>query len=168
MPRSGPRLRPVKRSHVGTATPRGRWSPLSVYRLNVHVSVATVTIKCRDPRTLACFWMELLGYEVAPNHSSSILTIDPTGNGPALLFQPAEATDARGDGRVHLDLRPANQAETVTIALELGAQHADVGQTGDESWVVLADPEGNHFCVLQSTQDQDTLWSADPGSLSPI
>jgi hypothetical protein len=52
--------------------------------------------------------------------------------------------------RLHLDLSPTDmgQDEEVRRLLGLGARHADVGQTGDESWVTLADPEGNEFCVL--------------------
>jgi len=52
--------------------------------------------------------------------------------------------------RVHLDVSPTDreQAEEVRRLLGLGARHADVGQTGEEPWVTLADPEGNEFCVL--------------------
>jgi hypothetical protein len=52
--------------------------------------------------------------------------------------------------RLHLDVSPTDrdQDEEVRRLLDLGARHADVGQTGDESWVCLADPEGNEFCVL--------------------
>jgi hypothetical protein len=52
--------------------------------------------------------------------------------------------------RLHLDVNPTDreQDEEVRRLLDLGARYADVGQTGDESWVVLADPEGNEFCVL--------------------
>jgi hypothetical protein len=52
--------------------------------------------------------------------------------------------------RLHLDVNPADreQDEEVRRLLDLGARHADVGQAGDASWVVLADPEGNEFCVL--------------------
>lgn len=110
--------------------------------------------------------MRLLGYEVAPNHSDSILTVDPLGQGPALLFQPAESSIATG--AIHLDLRPTDQAEVVRVALSLGARYAEIGQAGDESWVVLADPEGNCFCVLQSARDQDILNQVDPGTPSPV
>jgi Glyoxalase-like domain len=54
--------------------------------------------------------------------------------------------------RLHLDVNPTDreQDEEVRRLLDLGARPADVGQTGDESWVVLADPEGNEFCVLSA------------------
>jgi hypothetical protein len=53
---------------------------------------------------------------------------------------------------MHLDLSPVDcsRDEEVERLLALGATRADVGQTGEESWVVLADPEGNEFCVLRS------------------
>jgi hypothetical protein len=50
--------------------------------------------------------------------------------------------------RLHLDFRPVDQAAEVERLLALGVRRADVGQAGDEPWVVLADPEGNEFCVL--------------------
>lgn len=52
--------------------------------------------------------------------------------------------------RLHLDFRPDAQAAEVARLLDLGARRVDVGQTWDEPWVVLADPEGNEFCVLSS------------------
>ena len=52
--------------------------------------------------------------------------------------------------RLHLDFRPDDQDSEVARLLALGARRVDVGQTGDEPWVVLADPEGNEFCILSS------------------
>ena len=52
--------------------------------------------------------------------------------------------------RLHLDFRPDDQDAGVARLLALGARRVDVGQTGDEPWVVLADPEGNEFCILSS------------------
>ena len=61
------------------------------------------------------------------------------------------ATDERKvKNRLHLDLRPENQQAEVQRALALGARHVDIGQEGSESWVVLADPEGNEFCILKA------------------
>jgi Glyoxalase-like domain len=66
---------------------------------------------------------------------------------PFLLSVPDAKTVKN---RLHLDVNPTDreQDEEVRRLLDLGARHADVGQAGDESWVVLADPEGNEFCVL--------------------
>ena len=51
--------------------------------------------------------------------------------------------------RLHLDLRPDDQAAEVARFEQLGARRADVGQTSEHTWVVLADPEGNEFCILR-------------------
>jgi hypothetical protein len=68
---------------------------------------------------------------------------------PTLTF--ARVPEGKGvKNRLHLDINPTDreQDEEVRRLLDLGARHADVGQTGDESWICLADPEGNEFCVL--------------------
>lgn len=113
------------------------------------ISVHTVTVKCVDPQRMADFWMSLLGYEPARSHTSSIRIADPVGRRPSLLFAPGRGTKPEGN-IIHLDLRPDDQAAAVDHALGLGATRIDIGQKGDESWVVLADPEGNEFCLLQS------------------
>jgi hypothetical protein len=67
---------------------------------------------------------------------------------PGLLFVPVPERKTLKN-RLHLDFRPEDQQAEVARLLELGATHAEIGQ-GDETWVVLADPEGNEFCVLSS------------------
>ena len=83
---------------------------------------------------MARFWRDLLVYAVAPNHSESVVLLDPDGHGPAVLIQPTlEASPLPGaDHVIHLDLRAADQREAVTRALHLGATRADIGQVGDE------------------------------------
>ncbi|MFA5773804.1 MAG: VOC family protein [Ilumatobacteraceae bacterium] len=67
---------------------------------------------------------------------------------PGILFE--KVTNPKvAMNRLHLDFRPVNQQDEVARLLELGATLADVGQ-GEQSWVVLADIEGNEFCVLRS------------------
>ena len=117
------------------------------------VFIDTVTIDCTDPRTVAEFWLALLDYRIVPNLTGSIQTADPDGRGPRILFTPA-GSPKKAKNRLHFDLRPDDQARTIARALELGASRVNIGQTGDESWVVLADPEGNEFCVLQSGPDR--------------
>lgn len=91
--------------------------------------VETVTIACVDPDRLSRFWLALLGYEVAPNYTDSIQTIDPTGQGRSILFAPhSHAKQAKN--RFHLDLRPDDHTAEVERALQLGAQRIDIGQTG--------------------------------------
>ncbi|HMT31089.1 MAG TPA: VOC family protein [Dermatophilaceae bacterium] len=137
-----------------------------------HVAVATITIKAHDAPRLARFWRDLLGYVVAPNHSDSARLEDPVGSGPTILIQPTRQRANTGDPdpveRIHLDLRPDDQHRAVARAIELGARPADIGQAGDEGWVVLADPEGNLFCILQSASDHADLLARDPGTPTPI
>ena len=116
-----------------------------------------LAIDCADPRGLAGFWCSVLDYEVQ-DEDDGLVTIGspavPAGEGqpgpvpPTLTF--ARVPEGKTlKNRLHLDLNPTDrdQDEEVRRLLDLGARHADVGQ-GDESWIVLADPEGNEFCVL--------------------
>lgn len=126
--------------------------------MSTRVTIQTVTVECTDASEAARFWRDFLGYEVKANHTRSIHLYDPHGLGPDLLL--AWSDDVKeGKNRIHLDLRPDDQDSAVARALTLGATLADVGQTGDESWVVLHDPAGNEFCVLQ-TMDDLAAWEA--------
>jgi Glyoxalase-like domain len=117
-----------------------------------------LAIDCADPRGLARFWCSVLGYEVQ-EEDGGIVTIGspvvPEGENrpgpvpPTLTFaQVPEGKTVKN--RLHLDVNPTDTEQDAEVLrlLDLGARHADVGQTGDESWVCLADPEGNEFCVL--------------------
>ena len=77
---------------------------------------------------------------------------DPAA-GTALLF--LRVPDGKsGKNRLHLDLRPDDQAREVERILALGAKKVDIGQ-GEQSWVVLADPEGNEFCILRALTPEE-------------
>jgi hypothetical protein len=116
-----------------------------------------LAIDCADPSGLARFWCSVLDYELQDEDEATVTIgspLVPTSDdrpGPV----PPTLTFARVPepktikNRLHLDVNPTDreQADEVRRLLGLGAQHADVGQ-GEESWVVLADPEGNEFCVL--------------------
>ena len=116
-----------------------------------------LAIDCADPPGLARFWCSVLDYEVQ-DEDDEIVTIGsprvPEGKNhpgpvpPTLTF--ARVPEGKTvKNRLHLDVNPTDreQEEEVRRLLDLGARHVDVGQ-GDQSWVVLADPEGNEFCVL--------------------
>jgi len=116
-----------------------------------------LAIDCADPNGLARFWCSVLDYEVQDEDEGTV-TIGPRvapGSKdhigpvpPTLTF--AHVTERKTvKNRLHLDVNPTDreQDEEVRRLLDLGARHADVGQ-GNVSWVVLADPEGNEFCVL--------------------
>ncbi|WP_327112708.1 VOC family protein [Streptomyces sp. NBC_01341] len=114
-------------------------------------------IDCADPGALARFWCAVLGYEVRDTGEGLVTIGPPAAPGgeerpgpvpPTLTF--ARVPEGKTvKNRLHLDVSPADreQGEEVVRLIGLGARRSDVGQ-GDESWVVLADPEGNEFCVL--------------------
>jgi hypothetical protein len=103
---------------------------------------------------LAAFWSEVLGY-VELDRDGGAIEIGPVGGGPAsvaprLVFSPS-ADPKRDKLRLHIDVNATDQDQDAELARlrALGAVPADVGQSGDESWHVLADPEGNEFCLLR-------------------
>lgn len=119
-----------------------------------------LAIDCADPDGLARFWCAVLDY-VVQEEDGELVTIGspqvPEGRNrrgpvpPTLTF--ARVPEGKTvKNRLHIDLNPTDRGrdEEVRRLLDLGAQHVDVGQTGEESWVTLADPEGNEFCVLAS------------------
>jgi catechol 2,3-dioxygenase-like lactoylglutathione lyase family enzyme len=123
--------------------------------------ITTVVVDCRDPARLAEFWCQVLGWTVREDPDSAdeldgSVEIGPPGQPakglfPTLLFQPVP-DPTPGKARLHLDLNPTDRDQDAELdrLLGLGATPADVGQTGEESWHVLADPEGNEFCLLRS------------------
>jgi hypothetical protein len=121
--------------------------------------VTDLAIDCADPRALAQFWCAVLDYEVQ-DADDGVVTIrsplapdgkDHPGPVPPTMTFARVPEGKTIKNRLHVDVNPTDreQAEEVRRLLELGARHVDVGQ-GDVSWVVLADPEGNEFCVLAS------------------
>ncbi|HEX6054399.1 MAG TPA: VOC family protein [Intrasporangium sp.] len=126
----------------------------------------TVRIQClvldsADPQRLAGFWEQALGWRRTQDTPDSVVLEPPAqsledGIAADLLFVRVR-DDKAGKNRLHLDLRPDDQASEVARLLGLGAAHADVGQGTDVSWVVMTDPEGNEFCILKSlTPEQNS------------
>jgi hypothetical protein len=107
-----------------------------------------VVVDARDPVVLGHWWADALGWVVV-NDEPDEFEIRPTPERlPGLIFEPVREPKV-GKNRLHMDFRPDDQQAEVARFLGLGARHADIGQ-GEQSWVVLADPEGNEFCVLSS------------------
>ena len=118
--------------------------------------ITELVVDSRDPRALAAWWGEVLGYEVLGEEDDGSVEIGPPGQGPhgpqpTLLFTPvADPTPGTLRWHVDVDATDRSQDDELRRLLDLGATPADVGQTGKESWHVLADPEGNEFCLLRS------------------
>jgi catechol 2,3-dioxygenase-like lactoylglutathione lyase family enzyme len=114
-----------------------------------------LVVDSRDPEALAAFWAAVLDYRILGREDDGAVEIGPeTGFGgpaPTLLFAPVPHPTP-GKVRLHIDLNPTDRDQDAELArlLALGATPADVGQTGEESWEVLADPEGNVFCLLRT------------------
>ena len=107
-------------------------------------------IDATDPPALAHFWATALSWTVKGDRGE-IGLVPTDGTRFGIVFEPVPETKS-GKNRIHLDLTTTSiddQMETVARLVELGACHADVGQRGEEGHVVLADPEGNEFCVIE-------------------
>ncbi len=104
-------------------------------------------VDARDPVALGRWWAEALGWVIV-NDSGDDFEIRQTAERlPGIIFEPVGDEPKQRKNRVHLDFRPVDQDAEVQRLLGLGATRVDIGQ-GDVHWVVLADPEGNEFCVL--------------------
>jgi predicted enzyme related to lactoylglutathione lyase len=104
-----------------------------------------------DPGRLASFWGGLLGWDIADDSEGAGAIVPGDDTGFLIRFLPTGSPKA-GLNQMHLHLTSTSledQQRTVTRALELGAGHLDVGQTPEEGHVVLVDPEGNEFCVIE-------------------
>jgi len=119
-----------------------------------------------DPRRLAGFWAEALGWEIAAGTGEVVDLVPADGTGFRVRFLPDPVPKA-GKNRIHLDLTTTSvedQAGTVRRLVELGARPVDIGQDPDEPHVVLADPEGNELCVIEP----DNAFLAGCGRLGSI
>jgi predicted enzyme related to lactoylglutathione lyase len=112
-------------------------------------AVAAIVLDTPDPGALAAFWTEAAGWPIVAQGDDYAALAGPDGMGPRLeLIQVTDPKVAKN--RVHLDVAPYaadDHGAEVSRIRGLGASPADVGQ-GEQTWVVLADPDGNEFCVL--------------------
>ncbi|PVC94220.1 glyoxalase [Streptomyces sp. CS090A] len=118
--------------------------------------ISELVIEAADAERLAAFWSEVLGYAEIGRESDGSIEIGPPGTGfggpqPTLVLSP-NSEPRPGKVRLHIDVSPTDRDQDAELErlLALGARPADVGQTGNESWHVLADPEGNVFCLLRT------------------
>ena len=107
-----------------------------------------VVVDAVDPARLARWWAEALGYQITYERPEEVEIRRDPDHLPGLIFVPVPEAKS-GKNRLHIDLRPDDQDAEVERLVDMGARHVDVGQA-DVAWVVLADPEGNEFCVLKA------------------
>ncbi|NNC81040.1 MAG: VOC family protein [Acidimicrobiales bacterium] len=113
-----------------------------------------VVVASHDPVALGRWWSEALQWVIVNDDPVVFEIQSELDRLPGMLFLAVDDSK-HGHNRLHIDLRPDDQAAEVERLMGLGATRVDVGQ-GDASWVVMADPEGNEFCVLQAPQAGDT------------
>jgi len=114
--------------------------------------ISEICINCADPDAMAKFWSAAIGYP-GIEHDDTGVAIMGASNVPSILFVRTDDVGGppkAGRNRLHLDLSPTDRDQDAEVSrLEaLGAKRIDIGQ-GTPSWVVMADPEGNEFCVLR-------------------
>ena len=130
------------------ASHRARSPIVSSYAERMALEWEQVNVDATDPEALGRWWLDALGWVIVNDDPEEFEIREAPDRLPGLLFARVPEPKTVKD-RLHLDFRPDDRDAEVERLLALGATCADVGQ-GDQPWVVLADPEGNEFCVLGS------------------
>jgi predicted enzyme related to lactoylglutathione lyase len=112
----------------------------------------SIVVDCNDIKREAEFWTAALGYTVTFEADDEIAIAKDEHTWPDIVFGPVPEEKA-GKNRLHIDLNPDDQQAEVKRLEGLGAKRVDIGQ-GEVRWVVMADPEGNEFCVLTPHPEQ--------------
>jgi predicted enzyme related to lactoylglutathione lyase len=111
----------------------------------------TIVVDAEDPAGLSRFWAEVLDWKIMYESDDEVVIAKDEDRYPGLVFVPVpEAKQVKN--RLHIDLAPDDREAEVDRILALGATRADVGQSDEVTWTVLADPEGNEFCVLSTRE----------------
>ena len=111
----------------------------------------TIDVDAADPRALGRWWADALGWKIffEDDDGDEVVITTDDERFPGMVF--LRVSDGKAvKNRLHLDFVPEDRDAEVDRLVAKGASRVDIGQTGEESWVVLADPEGNEFCVLQT------------------
>jgi len=122
--------------------------------------IQAIAVDSTDPGIPAAFWEKALGWRRTHEEDDEIVLEPPAGSIedgvlPDLLFlKVPEQKELKN--RLHLDLRPEDQDAEVARLEELGARQVSVGQGVAATWVVMADPDGNEFCVLRALRPGET------------
>jgi hypothetical protein len=123
------------------------------------IRIQCLCVDAAEPRKIATFWEAALGWRRTFDEEDQVCIEPPEGSpedgvAPDILFLRVPEGKAVKN-RLHLDLRPKDQAAEVTRLEALGAHRVDVGQGAETTWVVLADPEGNEFDVLRALRPEE-------------
>lgn len=122
------------------------------------IRIGALIVDSHDPGRLARFWAEALDWVISRDEDPEWVVEPPEGSredcvvADLLFIKVPEPKTSKN--RLHFDLRPTDLAIEVARLEQLGATRADVGQGNDASWVVMADPEGNEFCVQDAHSPQ--------------
>ena len=117
--------------------------------------ISELVIDAADPDRLAAFWSTVLGYVELGREDDGSIEIGPRegfgGPQPTIILSRRDEPEP-GKSRLHIDVNATDRDQDAELErlLKLGARPADIGQTGEEPWHVLADPEGNEFCLLKA------------------
>ena len=128
--------------------------------------LVTLCFDANDPLRLARFWADALGWEVGDQTQDDVEVVPTDDTSFTLLFLPVPEKKV-GQNLIHLDLTTTSlddQPQIVERLVDIGARHIDIGQTADEGHVVLADPEGNEFCIIEP----DNNFLADCGRFGSV
>lgn len=112
-----------------------------------------ITLDCADPERLAAFWAEALGYRRVGAAGAYVLLVPDEGSGPHLLLQRVPEPKA-AKNRMHFDVKAADVEGTAERLEGLGARRIEgaVREEHGNRWIVMADPDGNEFCVCEEAR----------------
>ncbi len=117
--------------------------------------ISEIVLGCRDPELLARFWCEVLDFVVLDREDNDSVEIGPRegfgGPQPTIILTRTDEPE-QGRPRLHIDVSATDRDQDAELErlLRLGTRPGDIGQTGQEPWHVLVDPEGNEFCLLKA------------------
>jgi catechol 2,3-dioxygenase-like lactoylglutathione lyase family enzyme len=120
--------------------------------------IGELVLKCRDPEALARFWCEVLGFTELDREEEILIEIGPRegfGGPQPTIILIRDDEPGNGHARLHIDINPTDRDQDAELErlLAAGAELVDIGQPAQASWHVLADPEGNEFCLLKRRLD---------------
>jgi hypothetical protein len=117
--------------------------------------ISELVVGCREPEALARFWCEVLDFIVLDRDEECYVEIGPRegfGGPQPTMFLIRDDNPKNGYARLHLDVNATDRDQDAELErlLGAGAELVDIGQPAEASWQVLADPEGNEFCLLKT------------------